>query len=350
MHTTRFVLVLLFAAATSLGRPAGATEPLVLQGHTKAVTAVAWVGDAVATASADGTIRRWDPRTGSETASFPKNAVDGFGGPVAAFTADLQIAAVSASDVIALRGVEDRRLLVRIDPFLDRGQKFAFRPRLHAVAFSPDGKQLATAGSTAAAGGGRHALPGGIVIVWDATTGEIIHNSGKLLTAAASVAWSPDGKKYAATTQGGRGQLPVSVEVRVWDAETGEVLGSFNLKEEIKNGELASAGDVVFSPDSKRVAVSVRSESVLVWDLEDGKATQPVKEASMGRLVIFSPDGKRLVTAGYHAARVWDLESGKGLETVYGCNRTTAAAFSPDGKSLATGSEDGLVRIWPMVK
>ena len=114
-------------------------------------------------------------------------------------------------------------------------------------------------------------MPGGVVIVWDATTGEMIHDSGKLFTAATSVTWSPDGKRYAAATQGVRYFPPEPVEVRVWDAETGEVVGSFNLKEAIENGERVSAGDVVFSPDSRRVAIAVRSVSVLVWDLNEGK-------------------------------------------------------------------------------
>jgi len=56
------------------------------------------------------------------------------------------------------------------------------------------------------------------VIVWDAETGKIVHQSDKLSTAASSVAWSTDGRRYAAGTNGAGGELPEAGEVRVWDA------------------------------------------------------------------------------------------------------------------------------------
>lgn len=343
--------------------PSSAADPpelVVLKGHTKSVSALAWAADgkAVATAGDDRTIRVWDSLTGRQTASLAGIARDGYGGPVVAFSADLKIVAVNYWGEIAIRSTADDKVLVKIDPILDRDKASTFRPDVYAMALSPDGKRLATAGSVAAQG-----LPGGIVIVWDAVTGKIVRRFDKLSSAAGAVAWSSDGKLLAAGTNGVGGELPEPGEVRVWDAETGKILHDFKVKPEVAPGEWASAGDVAFGPDGKRVAVPVTAgsraapaglliddtgASVRMWDLETGKSTQPVKglKASVGRIV-FSPDGKSLATAGRDTyARVWDVGTGKELVTLPCADQVTVVAFSPDGKSLATGSKDGSVGIW----
>ena len=364
MNAVRMFAVTVFLAAVM--NSARAAEPVVLKGHTKAVTALAWAADGktVATAGDDRTILMWDAETGRQTGSLATIAREGYGGPVVAFTPDLKVVAVNYWGEITIRNVADGKTLKKIDPILDRGQAAAFRPDVFAMAFSPDGKRLATGGSIAAVGG-RHGLPGGIVIVWDSETGKIIHRSDKLSTAASSVAWSTDGKRYAAGTNGAGGELPEAGEVLVWDAEKGKVLHSFKVKPEVDYGEWASAGDVAFASDSKRVAAPVTAGSrgapagliieeketggaVRVWDLTTGKSTQPMKglKASVGRLV-FSPDGKRLVTAGSDkVVRVWDAEAGKELAALHCPDQVNIVAFSPDGKSLAGGSHDGSVRIW----
>lgn len=343
-----------------------AAEPVVLKGHTKAVTALAWGADGktLATAGDDRAILLWDAETGRQTSALAAIAREGYGGPVVAFTPDLKVVAVNYWGEITLRTVADGKTLVKIDPILDRGQKSAFRPDVFAMAFSPDGKRLATAGSVAAVGG-RHGLPGGIVIIWDAETGKLVHKSDKLSTAASSVVWSTDGKRYAAGTNGAGGELQEAGEVRIWDAEKGKVLHSFPVKPEVDYGEWASAGDVAFSPDGKRVAAPVTAgskgapagliiddtgASVRVWDLQTGKSTQPVKglKASVGQ-VVFSPDGKRLATAGSDKmVRVWDIEMGKELLALPCPDRVTVVAFSSRGQSLAAGIRDGSTRILAM--
>lgn len=360
------VISVLLAAIMNPGRAADLPQPVVLEGHTTAVSAAAWAADgkSIATAADDRTIRIWDPDTGRQTASLTEIVRKGYGGPVVAFSANLKLVAVNYWGEITIRTVVDGSVLIKIDPILDRGQQFVFRPDVFAMAFSPDGKRLATAGSIAAVGG-PHGLPGGIVIVWDVQTGKLIHKSDKLSTAASSVVWSPDGKLVAAGTSGAGGELQEAGEVRVWDAGTGKALYTFPVKPKTEYGEWASAADVAFSPDGKRVAAPITAggrgtpagiviedtgASVRIWELETGKDTQPVRglKASVGR-VVFSPDGKRLATAGSDkVVRVWDQETGKELAALPCPNRVGVVAFSPDGKSLAAGSRDGTVRIWVM--
>jgi WD40 repeat protein len=372
MNSIRAALVaLILAGALNSGLAADPPDPVVdIKGHTQAVSAVAWAADgkSVATASDDRSIRVWDPNTGKQSVSLMKVAREGYGGPVVAFTADLKVVAVNYWGEVTIRTVADGKVLIKIDPILDRGRKSEFRPEVFAMAFSPDGKRLATAGSVAAVGG-RHGLPGGTVIVWDAEGGKIVHQFDKLSTAASAVTWTTDGKRLVAGTSGAGGELQEAGEVWVWDTATGKALHSFSVKPTTEYGEWASAADVAVSPDGKRVAALVTAGSraapagliindagindagASVWELGTGAHTQPLKglKASVGH-VVFSPDGKRLATAGDDkVVRLWDEETGKELAALPGADRVTVVAFSPDGKFLAAGSKDGSLRIWAVL-
>jgi WD40 repeat protein len=360
---TSGALVCLTAVLT-LGVAADAPQPRALTGHTKAVSVVMWAADGktVRTASDDRSVRVWDAVTSQQTAILPEIARAGYGGPVVAFSPNQQIVAVNYWGAITVRTVADGKVLATIDPILDRGEKSAFRPDVYAMAFSPDGKRLATAGAVAAVGG-PHGLPGGIVIVWDAETGKLIHKSDKLSTSGSSVVWSPDGKTLVAGTSGAGGELQEAAVVWVWDAESGKVRHNFSVKPKTEYGEWASAADLAISPDGQHIAVPITAgsrgtpaglliadagASVRVWDLATGRDTLLVKglAAPVGRLA-FSPDGKRLATAGRDKmVRVWDTKTGKELVALAGPEPVTAVAFSPDGKSLAAGGQAGAVRIW----
>ena len=195
-----------------------------------------------------------------------------------------------------------------------------------AVAFSPDGKRLATASADQT------------VKVWDSESGK------ELLTlrgTATAVAFSPDGKLLA--TASGK-------TAKVWKAEDGKELLTLRGHSDVVCG-------VAFSPDGKRLATASFDRTAKVWDTESGKALLTLRGHSSGvdrvflipvNGVAFSPDGKRLATASDdETAKVWDAESGKELLTLRGhSSGVDAVAFSPDGKLLATASGDETAKVW----
>ena len=201
--------------------------------------------------------------------------------------------------------------------------------RVRSVAFSPDGKRLAT-GSGGYDKQGK-ALPGDVKLL-DAQTGQELLTFKDHTGGVWSIAFSPDGKRLASASW--------DEPVKIWDAQTGQELLS------LKGG--ARASSVTFSPDGKRLAGGAGGgdEGVKVWDAQTGQKLLSLKDGVNS--VAFSPDGKRLANIRTHRdVQVWDAQTGQELLTFKGHNGiVSSVVFSPDGTRLASGGGDGTVKIW----
>ena len=112
------------------------------------------------------------------------------------------------------------------------------------------------------------------------------------------MAFSPDGRRLASAASGitsDRG------EVKVWDAATGQE--TMTLK-----GHTNYVNAVVFSPDGRRLASASDGQTVKVWDAATGQETLTLKGHTARVFgVAFSPDGRRLASAGGdQTVKVWD--------------------------------------------
>jgi WD40 repeat protein/serine/threonine protein kinase len=218
-----------------------------------------------------------------------------------------------------------------------------------SVAFSPDGKRVASA-----SGGRRSEGKPGEVKVWDAQTGQELLSLQGGNGDVRGVAFSPDGKRLAQGFGGGlKDGKRIPGVVKVWDAQTGQELLS-----------LEGGGDsLAFSPDGKllasksggeRVGSTRVPEEVKVWVAQTGQEIPGLHEHSDGSLVfVFSPDGKRLAIAGQQSRmpriKVCDTTTGREIFTLFGHTASVSSlAFSPDGKRLASGSGDRTVRLWDL--
>jgi WD40 repeat protein len=76
---------------------------------------------------------------------------------------------------------------------------------------------------------------------------------------------------------------------------------------------------------------------------------RPTKSGAVFTRVLATPDGKRILAAGYDGLHTWDLESGNALVT-FGVpkNNTWALCLSPDATRLLTSHTDKVVRLYEL--
>jgi WD40 repeat protein len=165
-----------------------------------------------------------------------------------------------------------------------------------------------------------------------------------------SVAFSPDGKTMASSTNyvAYSGTYPTIVReefsgIRFWDVLTGQLIRSLRV----------GGGRLRFSPDGKTLALGGGAE-VVFCDVTTGQVVRKVGEPGDDiRSFAFSPDWKILALgSGNYVVKVLDLNTGLVVHTIAGDKRTPMyqvvdVAFSPNGKVLASaGYYDQMVKLW----
>ncbi len=189
-----------------------------------------------------------------------------------------------------------------------------------SLAFSPDGRRLAAAGGQATR-------------VYDADSGHELSVLGTNF--AYTVAYSPDGAHLAT---GGA----LDDAVRLWHAASGKEAKSFRLAEPMATHAIA------FSPDSKRMFTGHEDGTVSAWDLPTGMRLFSRKASDGAALAIaYSPVEPRLVVGTEQAAEIWDAYNSQ-LLLVLGTRMhgIGAVAYSPDGRRVITGARDGSIQAW----
>jgi WD40 repeat protein/serine/threonine protein kinase len=153
------------------------------------------------------------------------------------------------------------------------------------------------------------------------------------------VAFSPDGRLLV--TAGHQGGIQAG-QFQVWDFPALTVRPNFSSYA----FELASA---VFTPDSKQLLIGDKIGRLLVWDVAEGRVVETLNEHAGGiSSITFSRDGQIMATSsGDRTLVVWDWETRTPLVRLRGnLGEVLSAAISPDGQMLASGSVEGTIRLF----
>ena len=198
-----------------------------------------------------------------------------------------------------------------------------------SVAFSPDGKLLATAGEA------------GEIHLWQVADMKPLLSLRGHLRWILSIVFSPDGKTLASSSD--------DRTIKLWDVSTGQVLRTLQ-------AHSSWVWSITFSPDGETLASASDDRTIKLWDVRTGQILRTLEgHASLVRSVSFSPDGDILASGSNDCTiKLWDVSTGQLLKTLEGHTLwVQSIAFSPSNVTgetskmlLASGSDDCTIKLW----
>ena len=217
-----------------------------------------------------------------------------------------------------------------VDPTLKtpdgKEAKAAHISLVESMAFSPDGKTLATGSFQE-------------LTLWDMEKGTPKQRIGGFADRVTAIAYSADGKYFAT----GGGAPTEDGEIKIFDAATAKVVI------DIKNGHSDTVFGVAFSPDGKLLATCAADKFVKVFEVPGGKFVKAFEGHThhvMG--VGWTPDGKKLASCGAdNFVKVWDYEKGEKIRDMQGhTKQVTQLFFVGKTPQFLTVSGDSTLRMW----
>jgi len=245
----------------------------------------------------------------------------------------LHFAVVGPQNVVGQTTIIERSLELRIEI---RGET------IRSAIFSPDGKRILATGR-------EH------VKIWDALSGKELRTldfrsvSGHnwFIDPGSPLIILSSGEKVGALIM--YNNNPSDKFIRIWNADSGKELRTFD------SLPLSRSTYFVFSPDGKKLVTASRNPAdrlkdafVRIWDGETGKELQVLRgHTDWVNFATFSPDGKKVATMEGKILRFWDADTGKELQKLEGVE--FPLLFSQNGEKFLVGLRDGRnvnVQIW----
>jgi WD40 repeat protein/tetratricopeptide (TPR) repeat protein len=291
--------------------------PVLIHGQPMTCAVFSPNGKTLLTASDDGQVRLWDAATGQPLGPA---LMQGSGVLIATFSPNGKTVVVGTRGVgTHVWDVETGKPVCEPLP----------HPHVMAVAFSPDGKTILTAGETDHRNQGE-------VRMWEAATGRPVGRPLPHKGPVYALAVSPDGRTVLTGS--------TDRTARLWEAATSRPVG-----EPLQHRNTVMA--VAFSPDGKTVLTGSGDGTARLWDAAGGEPIGPsLQHRGPVVAVAFSPDGRTVLTGSEDGtARLWNAATGEPVGQSLrhrGPIAFRAVTFSPDGRTLLTGSQDSTAQLW----
>ncbi len=334
---------------------ASGARKATLIGHTHVITSVAFSpdGSTLASGSWDETVRLWDVATGVRKTTLTTHT-EGISN--IAFSPDGRTFASSSFN-------EDKVILWDVGTWQ---QKAALNTDINCFAFSPDSSTLATGSwrgelhlwdvasgthkaeflghlsgifSVAFSPDGKTLASGGVdkLYLWDIDSGTRKLSITGHTDGIYSIAFSPDSKTLASGS---------SEQIRLWDiaASTHEAT--------LFVGDWATNAGLAFSPDGNTLA-SESGFQIHLWNVKNRTHSATIRrygETTSGyvryRSIAFSRDGRFLARSASNSVQLWYAGRTYKKTLTGHTNNVTSIAFSYDSRTLASGGVDNTVQLW----
>ena len=332
--------------AAAPGEPAATSgakskPELVLQtGHGAEITRAVFSADGryILSGADDGRAILWDAETGRLLRTFgkPSEGAVGFRRAVAALSPDGKFVLVNA--VVGSSNIPGQPVPVLNSALIlsdaatgDKVRTFQVEPSgdIQAVAFSPNGTMALT-------GDGE-----GSAVLYDTNTGEEIRTFQGHAPINA-VAFSPNGKFIATTGWGDNAAI-------LWSLETGERLRMFKadpvqVASPGASIDIGLGSSLAFSSNSEELLAGLHDKMAISWNVHTGDRLRTFQGHKFDvNSVAFSPDGKQVLTgANDNTAALWDPATRRRIRIFRANSPVMSVAFRPDGKRILTGADGRL--------
>jgi WD40 repeat protein/serine/threonine protein kinase len=283
--------------------------------HQGAVYAVAWSTDqqTVVTGDTYGKIRRWKTIAAEHSGSKSTREFNGIQLYCVAFGPDGRTVAAAGSNGVAYFWEPATGKAV--------GKPLYHPPRVFGLAFSPDGRRILTGSMDRTCR------------QWDVASGAPLDPLMQHDDTVFAVAFSPDGRSALTGSRDGT--------ARLWDLTTGKARASLQHPHWVRT--------VAFSPDGKFLLTGCEDTGVRLWDSDTGELLgEPLWDQGPVTALAFSLDGETILSGTYYhaTARLWDVRTRRQRGLLPHRDHVVGAAFTPDNLTIATACWDGAARLW----
>lgn len=314
------------------------TAVYIYHGSTDPIYALAWSPSSqrIASGSVDPSGSSiWDALTGGHTLTIGDSQYSSGARSVAWSPDGTRLATAGTGDAFVWDA--------RGGQMLTKYQEPARGATQQTVAWSPDGTKVVS--------GGDGYIDDPTAQVWDAASGKTLLTFYDPTPDTApgylyAVAWSPDGRWIATAgfSFAPKRTHTLVATFQIWNATSGELV--FTHHEASGEGAILS---IHWSPESQRLVTGDTNSQTRVWERSSGHLLW-TSRSQRGYIsaVAWSPDGKWIASAADDTtAQVLDAQTGQAVYTYRGHSALLrAVAWSPDGAYVATGGDDKTVQIW----